>query len=355
MGRVREDFNVKLGARVAVLGRNVGDQLQARVVILLDVSSTETARSVPVTRGVALLLRAGMDAFRAGQNARAIKLLQSAMQAGAASNDGPGEGLARNNLGLVLNESGQPELALQEFARALLVQRRLNDAGGQGLVLYNMTLALSRLKRSDEAAKTLQQATDLARQGGDPKVRLLTLSALADSIVASGPTPANGTTPANLTRAGELYDEALPLARAINDTAREADLSSSLAVVRGLQGQGDLARKHASRAETLLPNVTDPPMRGAILETLASAYSRGPLRDLNRRRDLLTQAIAAYESATLPKLAERARTRLSTPPSSDLPFNTAPDAAPAPPTPDNANGANNGGNANGGAMNGGNG
>lgn len=313
--------DLKLGGRVAVIGKNdANGGLNAREIVLLDVSDIRTARTVIVTPAVALLSSQAMEAFKGGQLERSVRLYTAAIGVAQQSNDGQGLSLSLNNLGLVYSAMNDPSKALQTYTRALNNDRAMNDVEGQGLVLLNIGGVLEGVGQKGEAFKSYERSLGLLKQtdnrlsllsvldrmgtmllskrlnpqaattvappadGANPDAAMAAAGAMngADAQPADG---ANGATPAvdaapdDPQRALTYFEQGVTLAHSLNERGSEADLLTSVALTSLFLGNTPRATQAIEEATNLLPSVTDKPERAGVLASLGRYYEQSNQRD----------------------------------------------------------------------------
>ena len=172
--------DVKLGTRVAVIGRNAADgSLAAREIILLEgYGSRKTIGTVSSNPFTSKLIDQSRKAREEGNLPRALALAESAITAAQGINDLSGEGLATQDKTLLLLDMGQPEKAAQSAARVEALGRSISNTL---LITMGMNTQGRVLAQSGQLDKAIQilEAADPISAGGEPALYLSTLSTLA--------------------------------------------------------------------------------------------------------------------------------------------------------------------------------
>ena len=297
--------DLKLKGPVAVIGKSAPDgSLQARIVILLDANNIKTIGTIIVSPVVAQLGRQALEAYKRGQIEHAIQLLKQANDVAVASGDRPGQMLSAGNLSVFLMSGGQAKAALQFANRGLGISQELGGKGDIALMYSHVASAQLMLGQREAAFKSLESGLSAARTADDPKVLLSLLTEMAEAVVGSK-RDAEG-----LTRAANLYNEALPLARNENDDQQVADILVSTAIIRALQGNTAQARELGTQVQTMVGNLTDNAERGAILEQLGVLYAQDGVQDAELSKGFWNKAVDAYTAGGNPNAAERVQRRL---------------------------------------------
>jgi tetratricopeptide (TPR) repeat protein len=92
------------------------------------------------------------------------------------------------SLGRLHRAHGAPELAVDDFARAFDIQTRVGDRQGAIQSLNATAIALGHLDRHDEALERYQQALEMARQTGSPRIVNFQTGNLGGAYLARGET-----------------------------------------------------------------------------------------------------------------------------------------------------------------------
>ena len=109
--------------------------------------------------GIANLQRGDLDSAEA--------LYHKAQALAEAANDAPLEAMVAQNLGIVTNLRGNPEVALGHYQQSLATYRELELTEHIGSLLNNMALSYATLGRWDEAARCYDEALVEANRSGE--------------------------------------------------------------------------------------------------------------------------------------------------------------------------------------------
>jgi tetratricopeptide (TPR) repeat protein len=250
--------DVKLGTRIAVIGKNRPDgTLAAREIILFDgPGQRRNIGSVVIHASTSALLRKARAAREAEQTSQAITLFNQALSSAQGSMDRAGEGLVLRDLGSIYLENGQSAKALDAYNRAVIVTHdkgfeealALKGLGGVYAHDRNFPSAISALERADRVAVD-----------GDERVRAIILSDLAEcySIVK------------RKDEAVKAWQRLLPLLEKTGqrDDATETLLSIALASV--IKDEAS-ARNYLNQAKPRIPEVRNPKSKAQFMGSAAT-------------------------------------------------------------------------------------
>ena len=210
---------------------------------------------------------------------------------------------------------GQIQAAIAYYQRALAIAREVADLRSEGTLLGNLGLAYSALQKiappsashstavvHSRAVDYYQQALAIAREVDDRRAEGMLLGHLADAYrdmvpgAASAETGADATQRrSNLHTAVDTYQRALVIVREAGDRRREGDLLSRLGNAYYALGERDRAIDIYQQALDIARAVGDRRAEGARLGNLGNIYlTRGRTRDPGYVRvavDLYQQAL----------------------------------------------------------------
>ena len=170
---------VKLGDRIAVIGKNAADgSLVAREVILLEgYGSRKTVGVVSSNPFTSNLVRQSRKAREEGNLPRALQLAEAAITAAQGINDLSGEGLATQDKTLLLLDMGEIEAAGKSAARVESLGRSVNSSL---LIAMGMNTQGRVLAETGQLEKAIQilEAADPISAGSEQVIHLSTLGAL---------------------------------------------------------------------------------------------------------------------------------------------------------------------------------
>lgn len=179
--------DVKLGSRVAVIGKNGPDgTVIAREVVLLEgYGMRKTVGQVQSNPYTSLLVRQSREARDAGQLPKAMTLIQKAIDTAVGMSDGSGEALATQDKALLLLDMDQPEAAFTAFKRVEALGHQTGSALITSLGLRGAAGIFMRKRSYAEAIDLLKQA-DAASASTEPEMHLGVLTGLATAYLLNG-------------------------------------------------------------------------------------------------------------------------------------------------------------------------
>lgn len=162
--------DVKLGTRVAVIGKNATDgSLVAREIVLLEgYGKRETVGTVSSNPYTSQFVDQSRKAREQGNLPQALALIEKGITAAQGLNDLSGEGLATQDKVGLLFDLDQPEKAGEAAARVEAIGRNLSNPllismglGGQAAVLANagqLDVAIEKLEAADGISASSEPA-----------------------------------------------------------------------------------------------------------------------------------------------------------------------------------------------------
>lgn len=309
--------DVKLGSRVAIIGKNGADgSIVAREVVLLEgIGEHKTVGSLSTNRITSKLIDQERRARDNGQLPRALQLAQQAVSAAQGARDLSGEALATQDLAGLYAELDQPERALSSYQRVQSLGEQISNPLAQVLGLSGQARLLAASGKTDEAIKLLERAVPISATT-PTDMRISVLSRLAGVYLGAGKrTEGVGA----LTRLFPLEDAS---GKRDEATTTLLTLASLLA-----KTETDTARGYLDQAKPRLAFARDDKTRLRLTLSLATALKA--LGD----PDAAAQFEAAAQLATdQGDAAEAAKIReLATKPATDPLDGANPPAAPAQP------------------------
>ena len=279
--------DVKLGTRIAVIGKNSADgSLGAREIILLEgYGSRKTVGTLSSNPFTSSLVRQSRKAREDGNLPQALKLAESAVTAAQGINDLSGEGLATQDKTLLLLDLGEVEAAGKSAERVEAIGRSLSNPL---LIAMGMNTRGRVLAETGELDKAIEvfEAADPISAGSEPAIQLSTLSGLAqvygqadrtNDLVATlqrtfpleeslrQPDDATGTllslartlAPTDATKAREYLAQAAPRIDNAADEKKRAALRNRSAQAKYALGDKDGAKADFETAATLYDGIGD--------------------------------------------------------------------------------------------------
>ena len=180
---------VKLGARIAVIGKNNADgSLSAREVVLLEgYGSRKTIGTVSTNPFTLALVRQSRKAREEGNLPQALKYIESAITAAQGINDASGEGLATQDKTLLLFDMDEVEKAGQSAARVESLGRATSNPLLISMGMNGQARALAATGELEKATQILE-AADPISAGSEPAIHLSILGSLAEVYGQAGRT-----------------------------------------------------------------------------------------------------------------------------------------------------------------------
>ena len=179
--------DVKLGTRVAVIGKNgPNGKLLAREVLLLEgYGKSKTIGQISTNPLTFALVKQSRDAREAGQLPKALNLIDKAIATARGLNDNSGEGLATQDKGLIYMDMEQYGPALTAFTRVAQIGRA---QGNSLLTSLGLNGSASLQMRAGQPAKALElfREADTASANTETALRISILSNLAYAYLAAG-------------------------------------------------------------------------------------------------------------------------------------------------------------------------
>lgn len=268
-------------------------------------------------QAVALFGLATLD-YHFGDLQTARDRLAAARACYAEVGDRVGEIRMLNNLGLILEFSGEPDRAIGYYQAALEFYREVDDELGEGHATFNLGRATARTGREDEAADHFAGALALYRRIGN---RLCEAGVLTEL----------GALHAREARYGaaiECHRASVAICRDIGSVPTEAEALFGLGAAYRATGRNDEAlqclegalRKYPDTdavgeasggpvgADKRTPRAADPQLRARTHDSLGDTHLA--LGDRDRAHEQWTLALAAYHTMARPE-ADEIRAKLS--------------------------------------------
>ena len=276
--------DVKLGTRIAVIGKNAADgSLAAREVILLEgYGSRKTIGTLSSNPFTSQLVGQSRKAREEGNLPQALKLAESAITAAQGINDLSGEGLATQDKTLLLLDMDEIEAAGKSAQRVEAIGRSLSNPLLIAMGMNTQGRVLAQTGQLDKAIEVLQAAYPVSA-GSEPAIQLSTLSALAQVY---GQAERTNDAVATLQRIFPL-----------EESLRQPDDATGtlLALARALAPtDAARAREYLAQAAPRIDNAADEKKRAAL--RIASANAKYALGDKTGAQADFETAAKLYES-----------------------------------------------------------
>ncbi|GAB4203940.1 MAG: hypothetical protein Fur006_58650 [Coleofasciculaceae cyanobacterium] len=166
-----------------------------------------------------------------GQYEQALDFYQKALVIRQEIGDKAGEGNTLNNIGLVYNQRGENDEALEFLNEALAVKREVSDRPGEAIILNNMGMLYNELSQFSLALESLNQALPIFREVGDLANEGNTLDSIGTVYKDLGRYP----------QALEFYQQALAMLRDVGNRTGERITLSNIGSLLEKQNQSELA------------------------------------------------------------------------------------------------------------------
>ncbi len=184
----------------------------------------------------------------------------------ASLRDFAGEATPLNNIGLVYNDLGEKQKALEYFNQALPLFRAMGDRAKEATTLNNIGLVYYDLGENQTALDYYKQALDLRQKAGDRPGEANSLQNIGNTYSELG----------KLQKAEEYFNQALPLFRAVGDRPGEALTLYNRAILKGDRGNLIAALTDIETSlkiiENLRTKITNPELRISYFATLQGYY-----------------------------------------------------------------------------------
>jgi CHAT domain-containing protein/Tfp pilus assembly protein PilF len=184
-----------------------------------------------------------------------LDALQAQLKAAQKSGDRKKAATAFNDLGIVYDDLGEKQKALEYYDHALVIERELGNRADEASTLFNMGSAYGDLGEKQKALEHYDQALKLEREAGDREGEAATLSNMGLVYDDLG----------ELEKALEFYNQALPMEREADD---QADLAGTLSNIGATYSQLGDERKAIEFYEQALPVEREAGDRDAEATTL---------------------------------------------------------------------------------------
>ena len=287
--------DVKLGTRIAVIGKNAADgSLVAREVILLEgYGKRNTVGSLSSNRFTSMFVDQSRKARDEGNIIQALALNEKAITAAQGLNDLSGEGLATQDKVLLLLDNEQIEEAGKAAARVETIGRTLSNPLLITMGMTGRANVMMSTGKLEEATELLQLADPISA-GSEPGIQVSVLRMLTRAYSqAEKPTELMAT----LQR---LYP--------LQDSLRQSDdATRSLMTLARVQAdsQPDKARETLKQAVARVADVSDEKKRASL--QMMAGTTHYALGDKDAARADFEASAKLYESVGDTKSAAKMR------------------------------------------------
>ncbi len=277
--------DVKLGTRVAVIGKSAADgSVTTREVVLLEGYGTRstigTVTSNPTTSKLVGESRAAREQ---GNLPQAMALIEKAITAAQGARDLSGEALATQDKTLLLFDTEQIEDAGKSAARVEEIGRALGNPLFISMGLEGQASVLAGTGQLEQAIQKLEDADGISA-GSEPAIHLSVLSSLAGLYLQGG----------DIKKGVATLQRVFPLEESLR---RRDDATGTLLTLASLltTRQPDDARKYLAQAAPRIPDSANEKSRASLYAL--SGRARFGLGDKTGARDDFESAAKIFEAA----------------------------------------------------------
>jgi CHAT domain-containing protein/Tfp pilus assembly protein PilF len=221
-----------------------------------------------------------------GEKQKALDYITQALPLIRAVGDRRGEAVTLNNIGFVYSALGEKQKALDYYSQALPLRRAVGDTGGEATTLHNIGLVCDDLGEKQKALDYYSQALPLFRAVGDTGGEATTLTSTGLVYSDLG----------EKQKALDYISQALSLFRAVGDTGGEATTLNSTGNIYSSLGEKQKALDYYSQALPLRRAAGDRRGEALTLNSIALAYS--DLGEKQKALDYYSQALSLFRAAS---------------------------------------------------------
>jgi tetratricopeptide (TPR) repeat protein len=173
------------------------------------------------------------------------------------------EAITLGNRGLLLDQLGESDQALEQYEQALAIQREIGDRKSEATTLNNLGNVYDRRGQPDRAVPLHQEALSIRREVGDRKGEAVTLHNLGSVYDSLG----------QWDEALEFYNQALPIRRETGDRIGEATTLNNIGVIHSRREEHDRSMELWREALALRQAIGDLPGEAVTLNNIGYSYS----------------------------------------------------------------------------------
>jgi CHAT domain-containing protein/Flp pilus assembly protein TadD len=198
--------------------------------------------------------------------------------------DRGGEATTLNNIGLVYDDLGEKQKALDYYNQALPLYRAVGNRGGEAKTLNNIGTVYNALGEKQKALDYYNQALPLYRAVGNRGGEAKTLNNIGTVYDALG----------EKQKALDYYNQALPLRRAVGDRGGEATTLNNIGAVYDALGEKQKALDYFNQALPLYRAVSNRSGEATTLNNIGAVYDS--LGEKQKALDYYNQAFPLYRA-----------------------------------------------------------
>jgi CHAT domain-containing protein/tetratricopeptide (TPR) repeat protein len=197
-----------------------------------------------------------------GEHQKAIDFYKQALPILRAVGDRGGEGTTLHNIGLVHRSLGEPQKALDYLGQGLTLRRSVGDRAGEAQTLDSIGAVYNLLGEKQKALDFFNRVLPLRRAVGDHRGEAYTLTHIGFVYDSLG----------EKQKALDYYGQALPLRRLVGDRNGEADTLNVIGILYSTLGEKQKALDFFDRALTLWRTVGDRSNEAQALNNIGYVY-----------------------------------------------------------------------------------
>jgi CHAT domain-containing protein/Flp pilus assembly protein TadD len=226
----------------------------------------------PVWKGIAQLSK-GIVYEQLGEIQNALEVYLEALKIWRQLGNRQYEASAINNIGIIYNDIGEYEKAVINYNQAIAIQREIGNRQSEGIYLNNLAYAFMRLQKYDEAELIFRQALVIKREDDSARGQrsvAVTINNLGMTLVLGGKREAGI----------KHLEEALALRKNIDDRWGVANSLLNLGRMKADGGRSEESAKLLTEANTRSKELGDRRMEAESLYLLANAeFETGQIDD----------------------------------------------------------------------------
>jgi CHAT domain-containing protein/tetratricopeptide (TPR) repeat protein len=219
-----------------------------------------------------------------GEYQKALECLNQALQITRVTNDRAGEATTLNNLGVVYSPMGEKQKALDYYHQALLIRGAIGDRAGEVTTLSNIGLIHNSLGDTQKALDYYHQALQISKSIGS-RLRdahlFINLGSLHDLM-------------GEKQKALDYYQQALPALKTSGDRLAEATTLNNIGEVYRSLGESQKALDYYNRSLSISSSIGSRPREALVLTNIGSLYFH--LGEHQKALDYFNQALPIAKS-----------------------------------------------------------
>jgi len=220
------------------------------------------AESDQTKRQSTMLSDIGVIYNNLGQKQNALEMYQQSLDIKREIGDRSGEATTLNNIGEVYQSQGQLQETLDMYQQALPIRREVGDRSGEATTLNNIGSVYDALGRKGEALDMYQQALPIHRGVGNRSMEATTLNNIGAVYRSQG----------HNQKALEMYQQALPILREVGNRSVEATTLNNIGLVYGDLGRKGEALEMYQQALPILREIGNRSVEAIAISNIGGVY-----------------------------------------------------------------------------------